>query len=247
MTVLEADILTPGEEAPDLGLDPGPECPKCGRSFKNTKGLGRHVTSCKGATPVTPDLVTPPKPPLTPRQKRPALPPGKRQDASSVLGYVYSTVANFIPSAPAQRAMQWQAPSAGRILDDAVAGTFIDKQIVQRIAGAGNKIEPVFNLLSLPIICYMIDKQPALGQMLYPVARKVMEGNLASILKQMKRDKDERLSLEAEARAVGLEWEQEMTDPETGKVVKVDIIDSVLSQLFQTAPEPEAADAPAQG
>lgn len=229
---------------PNVDADkPVYECPRCGRSSKTPAGHASHVRNCKategpdGAQAVGPAEF---KPSITPKQKKPNLPARGRQDASSLLGFIYGTASNFMPSVPAQRAMAWQAPTAGRVLDDAVAGTFLDKQIIQKIAGASNKIEPVFNLLALPMIVMAMDRQPALGQMLYPIARRVVEGNLVAVVQQMKRETELRSSIEADARSVGLEWESEVLNPETGETVRVDIIDSILSKMFERPAEEPA-------
>jgi hypothetical protein len=230
--------LTPDEEAPKVDPPSGFECEKCGRTLQNKAGYSRHVLSCKGN--LTTSLDAPPAPfvPKTPKEKKPSIPAGKRTDASSLLGFIYGTAANFMPSVPAQRAMAWQAPTAGRVLDDAVAGTIIDKVVIQKIAGASNRVEPVFNLVALPLIVMAMDRQPMLGQMLYPIARRVMEGNLRAVLVSMKKEKEEAESLGALAASVGMEWETTVTDAE-GKEVRMDVIDSILSKLFERAPEPE--------
>jgi hypothetical protein len=231
--------LTPDEEAPKVDPPSGFECEKCGRTLQNKAGYSRHVLSCKGgeAAPVIGSSGAP-LTPLTPKQGKPKIPAKGRTDASSLLGFIYGTAANFMPSVPAQRAMAWQAPTAGRVLDDAVAGTIIDKVVIQKIAGASNRVEPVFNLVALPLIVMAMDRQPMLGQMLYPIARRVMEGNLRAVLVSMKKEKEEAESLGALAASVGMEWETTVTDAE-GKEVRMDVIDSILSKLFERAPEPE--------
>jgi hypothetical protein len=234
--VLEVELppaLLDDQPVPDVEADkPAYECPQCGRAAKSPAGLASHVRNCKGG-----EVPTAPAP-LTPKQKKPNLPARGRQDASSLLGFVYSTAANFMPSVPAQRAMAWQAPTAGRVLDDAVAGTFIDKAVIQKIASSSNRIEPLFNLVALPMIAMAIDKQPGFGPMLYPIARRVMEGNLRSVLVSMKKEQDEAESLGALAASVGLQWETTVIDVE-GKEVKVDVVDSMLSKLFEQATEAE--------
>jgi hypothetical protein len=242
MTLIEELAITPDEQVPDVEADkPTYECPQCGIAAKSPAGLASHRRHCKDPVriEVLPKGTTVP---TTPKQKRPALPTGKRQDASAVLGFIYGTAANFVPSMPAQRAMAWQSPSAGRVLDDAVAGTFLDKVIVQKLAGANSKIEPLANLFLLPVCCFLIDQKPSMSTMLYPLVRRAMEGNLHSILRQMKIDQDDRALLEAEATAVGMEWETTVLDPE-GKPVKLDVIDSILSKIFAPPVEAEPAHA----
>lgn len=60
------------------------------------------------------------------------------------------------PQYPTGRMIQYQAPAAGVIIDRAVAGTMLDRILVQPIARRKDEYEDVFYLAAPPIMIYMV-------------------------------------------------------------------------------------------
>ena len=215
-------------------------CRHCGKQYASRGSLWKHEQLCaaksfilgdspeQGKDVETKGADGTSKKAATPRERKPKQPTGKRHDASHILGTVWSQGARFVPSAAAQRAMVWQAPSAGRILDQAAAGTMVDRWVLQKIASQESKWAPVVSLVSLPLMLVLIDKNPALAPVLLPQLRNVVKDNLAAALATKAAEKEEMAELEALAEKAGMEWEQ--VDPETGE--KMDLIGSVLAELL---------------
>lgn len=226
-------------------------CRHCGKQYASRGSLWKHEQLCaaksfilgdspeQGKDVETKGADGTSKKAATPRERKPKQPTRKRHDASHILGTVWSQGARFVPSAPAQRAMVWQAPSAGRILDQAAAGTMLDRWVLQKIASQESKWAPVVSLVSLPLMLVLIDTNPALAPVLMPQLRNVVKDNLAAALATKAAEKEEMAELEALAEKAGMEWEQ--VDPATGE--KMDLIGSVLAELLgQVRQEAEVVD-----
>ena len=255
------------EEAPAIDASASDSathvCDGCGRSFGSRFSLSAHKRTCKGpgqkakaatsddegddsATSANERAATS----ATPRQRKPRIPArsGKRHDCSGLLGPLWAQLARFVPSVPAQRAMVWQAPGAGRVLDNALAGSVVDKWVLQKVSGVESKYKPAVDLVTLPAALIMVEKQPALFPVLRPILASTIKANLEAALDAAAAEKADEDKLRAKAEAAGLEWEAEEVDPETGKTVKVSIVEAILRDLMAPADafEPDAAAANGQ-
>ena len=235
------------EEAPDLEQHAPREyvCERCGKQFANRSGLWKHKPKCAVEPADAPEQ--PKDTPRTPAERKPKLAPaprGKRHDCSHLLGPVWTQLARFVPSVPAQRAMVWQAPGAGRVLDTALAGTVVDKWVLQKVSGAESKYRPAIDLVSLPVMLMVIEKQPAMFPVVAPMLRSAVRANLEAALDAKAVEKAEDDKLKAKAEAGGLVWETVEKDQD-GQDVKADLVDRILSGWFEgtTVPEGEKQDA----
>lgn len=123
---------------------------------------------------------------------------------------------------PVGRCMQFQAPIVGDILDEAIAGTFVDT-LLQPIAGSGKRFKKVSSVVSLPILVGLIERNPAAAPMLEPLLREVLRENL--------------VALAASAKKVRREEEQYRKAMEDlGMEVGDDPIDSLLADIFSAPP-----------
>lgn len=248
------------EEAPDLDLGSSPEgdgskyaCETCGKQYANRAGLWKHKPKCVAETALgtsrsdqgedagtTKDGATKSETKPTRGERKPRTggnaPRGKRHDCSHLLGPAWTQLARFVPSVPAQRAMLWQAPGAGRVLDNALAGTVVDKWVLQKVSGTESKYRPAIDLVSLPTMLILLDKQPALLPVIAPMLRGTIKANLEAALDAKAAEKAEDDKLRAKAEAAGFEWEQEVIDGETGQKIKVDLIDQIISSWFEDVP-----------
>lgn len=234
------------EEAPDLEKHAPREyvCERCGKQFANRSGLWKHKPKCAVEPADAPEQ--PKDTPRTPAERKPKLAPaprGKRHDCSHLLGPVWTQLARFVPSVPAQRAMVWQAPGAGRVLDDALSGTVVDKWVLQKVSGAESKYRPAIDLVSLPVMLMMVERQPASFPVIAPMLRSAVRANLEAALDAKATEKAQDDKLKAKAEAAGLVWETIEKDQD-GQDVKVDLVDRILSGWFEGAvPEEEKQDA----
>ncbi len=235
------------EEAPDLEQHAPREyvCERCGKQFANRSGLWKHKPKCAVEPADAPEQ--PKDTPRTPAERKPKLAPaprGKRHDCSHLLGPLWTQLARFVPSVPAQRAMVWQAPGAGRALDDALSGTVVDKWVLQKVSGAESKYRPAIDLVSLPVMLMMVERQPASFPVIAPMLRSAVRANLEAALDAKATEKAQDDKLRAKAEAAGLVWETIEKDQD-GQDVKVDLVDRILSGWFEgaTVPEEEKQDA----
>lgn len=247
----EAPPNVDDDTPPDRDKDgPSPtkgKCRYCAKPYASRGSLWKHETKCAlqsavFGTPADQDKggESEPKRTTTPRERKPrtAAPPGKRHDASGFLGGAWGTAARFVPSLPAQRAMAWQAPGAGRILDKALAGTVVDKWVLQKVGGYDDKYGPLLSLVSLPVMLVIIERQPAMLPVLAPQLRSVVKDNLAAALDAAAAERRQTEELQAKAEAAGIEWES--IDPVTGE--RVDIVDALIQDLLgRPQEEPQVA------
>ncbi|HLI23354.1 MAG TPA: hypothetical protein VKU91_00240 [Acidimicrobiales bacterium] len=97
--------------------------------------------------------------PATPTTSRTRTTRRQRINTSGDIARSYARLGGrleYSPYYPAGRIMAYQAPAAGDILDRAVAGTIVDRVIVQPLWQSKEKWEPAFYLLAPPLLCIRI-------------------------------------------------------------------------------------------
>ena len=143
-----------------------------------------------------------------------------------MLGGFWSLMATFVvplASPAAGRGMQFTAPIAGAVLDDAVAGTPLDKLVLQRFAGTGRKLAGARDLLTIPMLLLVAEQRPAM--LMTPVFektfRKAVRDQLGSVVTTMRKEQE----LEAELNQAALDLGMK-DDPDA------DILDTICRQLL---------------
>lgn len=101
-----------------------------------------------------------------------------------------STRSGYVPLA---NALAFEAPAAGQAIDTAIAGSLIDRKIVQPLAGGAEKWEAVGACLSLPVLVHMCTVFPHLQGAFEPQMRQAAEEILVlsvpTIRKRVDRDR----------------------------------------------------------
>lgn len=234
-------LRVPEELAPNVGPGEGFDCDLCGKKFQKEYLLkahkfgpfSKHKLNRDGSpTKSTPKAVKPDK--VEPRGSalsKPALRKGPRRSGERVLGMVWSLASNvFVPrvSPRASMVMQWQSAAAGPALDELVAGTFIDKMIVQRIAGEGDRYRNATALLSLPLLVAVAENQPAIAAqpVFMEMARRAIRVNYEAILDAQIKEREEEARFEAKAEAAGLELYIQVNGE------RVNAIDALMGDIF---------------
>jgi hypothetical protein len=143
-----------------------------------------------------------------------------------MLGGAWSLMAAFVvpmASPAAARGMQFTAPIAGAVLDDAVAGTPLDKLVLQRFAGTGRKLAGAKDLLTIPMLLLVAEQRPAM--LMAPVFekafRKAVRDQLGSVVVAMRKEQDLEAELNQAAMDLGMK-----DDPDA------DILDTICRQLL---------------
>ena len=144
--------------------------------------------------------------------------------------------------------MQWQAPVAGEMLDDAIAGTFIDKVALQRIEKARGRYDLLGAVFGPPLLVLAIEQNPANAEILMPMLAASIRHSLPLMVPAIKKAKAREKAV-AEATA-------ELFADDPDYPADTDPVDYVLRMMFagwipenvptEPAPGDEVAD-PAAG
>lgn len=229
----------PEELAPNVGPGEGFDCELCGKKYQKEYLLKAHKFGpfskhklAKDGTPTkaTPKVVKPDQV-KTPARNKPTRREGPRRNGERVLGMAWSLCANvFVPrvSPRASMVMQWQSAAAGPALDQLVAGSIIDKVIVQRIAGEGDRYRNATALLSLPMLVAIAENQPAIAAqpVFMEMARRAIRVNYEAILDAQIKEKEEEARFEAKAEAAGLDLYIQVNGE------RVNAIDALMADIF---------------
>lgn len=81
---------------------------------------------------------------------------------------------------PVGNCLQFQAPIVGEILDQAVAGTVLDK-LLQPIAGGGERLKKVTSVLAMPILVGALERSPGAAPVLEPLLRQAIREHLVAM------------------------------------------------------------------
>ena len=156
--------------------------------------------------------------------ERPPKGSGRRVNVSETLEDVWTGVGGLAirtNHAPLGRYLQWQAPAAGQLLDEVVAGTIIDKKILQPAVKARGRLDVLIALVGPPGIILAIERNPSNAQMLIPALKSALRSSLPTILPAMKKAAVREEKVNDAIREM-------FPDIEPG----VDPVDLVIEQLF---------------
>jgi hypothetical protein len=201
------DLLSAHEVVPKhLKTEPETEpCPYCDKTFK-AGGFGRahlanHIKySHKDKAPLkkTPPAKGKPKLPKSAALAK-AVPEPKakaRKPAGENLSLLVSGGAQFAAKSgyvPLANALMFEAPAAGQAIDLAIAGTFVDRKIVQPLVGGAEKWEALGAVITLPVMVHLISVYPGLQSAFEPQLRRAAEEililSVPTIRKKVERDR----------------------------------------------------------
>jgi hypothetical protein len=218
------------------------------------RGQGKHAKAKATKAPgpgadkkeVTSQSTTTPRSPSPGTSTKPA---GRRKDGTKFCGGAWKLAAKYmVPrvSPPAAKVMEWQASYAGGILDAAIAGTRLDRLIVQRAVGKGADLAALKDLLGLPALMVLGGAQPALAfdSTFQEMLRSVVQANFKSLLAgRLKQQKEERELENMAAEAGESYW---ATDGDgnvllDGKGRKISMVDGLTSELLGMLQQPAEA------
>jgi hypothetical protein len=208
--------LLDDDEVPDLsalGLGPpsGHVCPEpgCdGKSFKSDLALKGH-NAAKHRHPKASAKKAPGPTKAPARPARPAGTSRRRESTSDLLGGLWSGAATYVvpmASPAAARGMAFVAPGAGDILDRAVAGTPIDNIVLQRFAGAGERLSELRDLVEIPGLLFFASMRPVvvMDPLFQEGLRKAVRRQLRTVVEVMRREREEEAELQRAALELGM-------------------------------------------
>ena len=203
VTAGEEDLTSSHETAPKQSKQPPASdvpCPHCDTVYTrgpqrlretNLKNHIRHHH--KTAAPVKAKL---PKSAAAVKAAGPEPKPKARKPAGENLAMLVSAGAQFAARSgyvPLAQSLAFEAPAAGQAIDTAIAGSVIDRKIVQPLAGGAEKWEAVGACLSLPVMVHLVSVFPHLQLALEPQMRRAAEEILVlsvpTIRKKVDRDR----------------------------------------------------------
>ncbi|MBU6429194.1 MAG: hypothetical protein KGR26_09310 [Cyanobacteria bacterium REEB65] len=168
------ELLTSEEETPPAAVEPAPAtltCHFCADTFSGAARWAQRGLHEKRkhpderakakAAPQRPISKVKRKPPAKPAPK----PVGKRrvpaaESISQALAGIGNVIARSDP--PTGRALAFSAPATGAAIDELVAGTFVDRLVVQKVVGVADKWERVGGVIAFPVLVAVISRKPAL-------------------------------------------------------------------------------------
>jgi hypothetical protein len=119
------------------------------------------------------------------------VPRGRRQSGAETLSDAWGGIGSFVGRTPGHvplgRYMQFQAPVAGEMLDEAAAGTIIDKMALQPIIRARGKFDLVAAVFGPPALILAIERNPGQGELLVPMLRSSIRNALPLMVPAIKR------------------------------------------------------------
>ena len=188
------------------------------------------------------------KPPPAPsQQKTKERPPkvsraaGRRVSGAETLSDMWGGIGSLAirtgQHAPLGRVMQFQAPVAGEMLDEAAKGSFIDKTVIQPVVKTRGRFDLLGAVFGPPLIVLAIERDPSKAEMLIPVLKSSIRSSLPLMVPAIKKVR------EREAKAAEAARDLFPDLPEG-----VDPVDSIIQEIFAdwipTPREPEPAEEP---
>lgn len=138
------------------------------------------------------------KPPRPKPERRPRF-TGKRQSAAELLGMPFEEGAEIVEGAlrlPATaRMLRMQAPWAGHVLDDAIAGTLVDRVAVQPVVRVQDRIGAVGSVVVPPLLVAQMEMHPERAEVYYPLLRRSIRLAAPYILEGLKKHRKQEQEL----------------------------------------------------
>ena len=159
---------------------------------------------------------------------------GRRQSTSDtledILGGVGALAVRSGKHVPLGRYLQFSAPVNAEILDDAVAGTMIDRVALQPLVKGRGRFDALGAVLGPPAIILAIENDPSKAPVLIPILKTTLRNSLPAMAKAAKK-------VAAKEAAAQKAAEELFPDLAPGE----DPADMIISMLFDgwTPPAPE--------
>ena len=140
--------------------------------------------------------------------------------------------------APLGRCMQWQAPVAGEMLDDALKGSIVDKMALQRVVKGRQRFDLLGAVLGPPLLVLAIERNPDAAKSLMPMLASSIRHSLPLMVPAIKKAKERERKV-AEATALLFEDDPDFPAGE-------DPVAYILSMMFEgwVPPQPQAEPVP---
>lgn len=201
----EDEMFSPNETRPKITIEQAPataSCPECGASFTGplrNPALGRHrkakhgVAGTSKARSAKKTPASPRKPTAGSTRTATTGASSRRRPLGEGLGDVIEKLAGVFANVnpPAGNALAFAAPALGASVDGVVAGTFVDKKVLQPLSNGSEKWGKLAGAAGLPFMALAVSMQPQLFSVLEGEMRKAMVVCLRERVKILKKRRDE--------------------------------------------------------
>ena len=117
--------------------------------------------------------------------------PGRRHSTAETIEDVWAAIGGVAQRtgrhAPLGRYLQWQAPAAGEMLDQALAGSFVDRRFLQPAVKTRGRLDVLAAVIGPPAIILAIEQNPDRANQLLPVLKSAIRSSLPTLLPAMKK------------------------------------------------------------
>lgn len=232
------DELTSTQETAPKAAEPSPAsatCHFCPESFEGPARWflrGRHekdkhheqwLAAKAGVKPkAKPKAKAQPKP-KAPTVKSQVITGKKRIPAAGAIARNLGRAAKLVEGidGPLGRALQFSAPATGTAVDEIVAGTVVDRVVIQRFAGAADKWERFGGVIAFPILIAVVSRNPALFPVLEDDLREAtLDVIIASIPTLEKQKVKEKKAIDALRRLGQVDERYAETDDPIGLILR---------------------------
>ena len=115
---------------------------------------------------------------------------GRRISAADTLGDLWGgagTVAMRTGHVPLGRCLQFQAPVAGEMLDEALRGSIVDKIVLQKVAKGRSRFDALGAVFGPPAIVLMMERHPEQMSVLMPILKTSIRSSLPLMVPAIKK------------------------------------------------------------
>lgn len=129
--------------------------------------------------------------PRAPKTKEARPKSARRNSSAQTIEDVWSGIGGLAVRsgrhAPVGRCLQWQAPVAGEMLDEAIKGTALDRLILQPITKGRGRFDALGAILGPPLIVLAIERNPQNAEMLIPALKASIRNSLPLMVPAIKK------------------------------------------------------------
>ncbi len=176
--LLDEELVSPAESLPIAppGAPASVQCRYCAEVFEGGARFlnrGRHESKMhkeeKAKAKTSPKPKGKPGPKPKPKVAKPASKPAaRRTSAADAISTVLASAGSMVAKVdqPLSRALTISAPATGSAIDELVAGTFVDRSVLQPFAKGADKWERLGGVIAFPVLVAVISRRP---QMFVPL------------------------------------------------------------------------------
>lgn len=124
-------------------------------------------------------------------RERAPKPTGRRHSTADTIEDFYAALGGIAMRSgrhqPLGRFLMWQAPAAGEMLDQAIAGSIVDKKLLQPAVKTRGRLDQVLAVFGPPALILAIESNPERAPQLIPLLKSAIRNSLPTLLPAMKK------------------------------------------------------------